>query len=85
MASLRRDIGTAPEAIPGTTAGQKYAIQHQSVRQRLFIATAASAGAIAGSFEVQPGQVGYPTPEAGESVFVWYEHAGGRIAYDKAD
>ena len=84
MASLKRDIGTAPEALPGTVAGTKYAVQNQSVGQKLNIATAANAGAIDGAFTVKPGYVGYPTPEAGESIFVWFSARAGRIAYDKA-
>ena len=84
MASLQRQIGTDPEALPGTVVGTKYAIQNQAVGQTLRIATAANVGAIDGAFNVRSGFVGYPTPEAGESVYVWFVEAPGQIAYDKA-
>ena len=92
MAAYRSDVTETPTALPNVAEGQKYSVQNQSVNfnSEIYIVVSDTvpdldADPPTASFIIPPLGLGYPTPESGDSIWVWVKAGRGMLVYDRAD
>ena len=92
MAAIRVDVSTTPTALANVDESQRYSVQNQSVNYNFEIYIVVSdtapdldADPPTASFIIPPLGFGYPTPESGDSIWVWVKAGRGMLVYDRAD
>ena len=87
MASRSQAVTAAPTALAGTVEGTKYAVQNLSATPISLAVAAAAPAAEFRTFAIPPYGFQYPTPGAGEHIYVWVpggDPQGAAAAYEES-
>ena len=80
---MRQAITDEPVALAGTSSGTEYTVQNLAgIRCRIAVKADAS-GALASHYFIEPFEHGYPTPDSGQSIYVWNDLGEGEVNYEE--